>query len=150
MYKCRNSFRSSRSLIWIRDLLLHINPRIRHLGMIKYLCSFHENVHTKGATVTRLVQDPLAVLLLDNRLYILLSSWTQDKTLHQQSLSSWVERSELLILSQSFITSRVRCNRLPILHLFLDMWVLIFVALLCSVFIWIRSPYKLKRRLSYI
>ena len=50
-------FRSSRSLIWIKDLLLHVNPCILHLGIISHLFSFHENVHTKGC-VSGLVEEP--------------------------------------------------------------------------------------------
>ena len=49
-YDCTNvriNFQSSRSLIWIKDLLLHINPHIRHLGISYYLLSFNENEHTK-------------------------------------------------------------------------------------------------------
>ena len=40
-------FRSSRSSIWIKDLLLHINPRNLRMGKVLHLFSFHENVHTK-------------------------------------------------------------------------------------------------------
>ena len=46
----RIDFRSPRSSIWIKDLLLHINPRILRLGIVLHFFSFHENVHTKILT----------------------------------------------------------------------------------------------------
>ena len=54
--KCRIVFQSSRSLIWIKDLLLHINPRILRLRIVSHLLSFYENINTKYIYIENLIR----------------------------------------------------------------------------------------------